>query len=607
VRLRSLVPVLVLASLVAAPVLATGSLVGTPAADFGTPNVDGDVATVGVDGEQRPAAADGPEAIAQTDSPNRQDRASGRIRSTANASIRIAAVYPNPYADGDAGEYVRVVVRTTSAHTQRLANATLSDGETTVGLAAVIDANVTEPQSILISPDPETARRHYRNATTPTGANANDLRVLEAPDLGLSNSGERIRVRADTGDGSAVVATAAYQSAPEGELYRRSSFVPLGATSHPANAVADVDATAFVLPDTKVPLDAIRNAADHVMLAGYTFASERVARALERAAHRGVDVRVLVDADPVGGLTQRQVDVLDALAETNVTVRALGGRRARYEFQHAKYLVADGTGLVLTENWKPSGTGGHANRGWGVALEDPRVAADLERVFESDWTASDAIPWRRAAATATPEPGGGANGTYPSRIAPRNLTPESVTVIAAPDNAERELRNLLRNATDRVRVIQMSAARDGVLVAEAIAAARRGVDVDILLSSAWYAREENQRLVDALESLAERDDIPLEARLVDPNGRFQKVHAKGVVVDDQVVVGSINWNDHSLRENREVAVVLEGDAVATYYADAFAADWRAGDDGGVPRWLAAAGVLAGVVLLGLLASRVDFE
>jgi cardiolipin synthase len=46
-----------------------------------------------------------------------------------------------------------------------------------------------------------------------------------------------------------------------------------------------------------------------------------------------------------------------------------------------------------------------------------------------------------------------------------------------------------------------------------------------------------------LEEEAAADDRPLEVRLADPNGAFEKIHAKGLIVDDdQVVLGSLNWN-----------------------------------------------------------------
>jgi phosphatidylserine/phosphatidylglycerophosphate/cardiolipin synthase-like enzyme len=64
-----------------------------------------------------------------------------------------------------------------------------------------------------------------------------------------------------------------------------------------------------------------------------------------------------------------------------------------------------------------------------------------------------------------------------------------------------------------------------------------------------------------------------------------------VVVDgDRALVGSLNWNNHSARENREVALLLSGEELGSYYADVFRADWRGG------RWTLSAGLAAVLVL-----------
>ncbi|MFC6955079.1 phospholipase D-like domain-containing protein [Halorubellus litoreus] len=518
---------------------------------------------------------------------------------------RVAAVYPNPVADGDAGEYVLL----SFPERTHVGDWALTDGETTVSLP-----NRTVSGFVLVAANVSAARRLRASASASSHARANESDGSEASGphvpgvtaagFALSNGGERLVLARPNG---ATAHAVAYEDAPEGERYVDGTFRALGATDHAPATAASVDARAFVTPDVAVPLEPIRNASTSVSLAGYTFASERVATALGRAADRGVDVRVLVDDAPVGGVTRRQVNVLEDLADAGITVRALGGDRARYDYHHAKYLVADDVAVVLTENWKPSGTGGHANRGWGVVLRDAETASALEDVFEGDWTAPDARNWTTVTVDAGDPATRPANATYPTRVRSRNVTAERVTVLVAPDNAEAALTARLRNATDRVHVLQMTATRDGVLVRETIAAARRGVDVRILLSSAWYAREENQAVVDALNAIADRESLPLDARLVDPDGRFRKVHAKGVVVDDTVVLGSINWNDHSLRENREVAVALHGDAVADYYADALDRDWQGGTKTPLPTWLAAATALAVLVLLAALARRIHFE
>ncbi|MEF8857043.1 MAG: phospholipase D-like domain-containing protein, partial [Haloplanus sp.] len=290
-------------------------------------------------------------------------------------------------------------------------------------------------------------------------------------------------------------------------------------------------------------------------------------------------------------------------AAAGVDVAVLGGPRARFDYHHPKYAVVDDRALVLTENWKPSGVGGRSSRGWGVVVDSATVAADLATLFRTDAGWRDAIPWRtfRRGTSFDAEPA--AEGSYPSRFDPAEATASEVRVLTAPGNAEVALVDVLDAAERRVDVIQPSIGRrDGPLLRATVRAAERGVEVRVLLSGAWYVAEENAALVEWLNGVAERRDLPLTARVADPAGRYEKVHAKGAVADDVVVVGSLNWNENAVSENREVALAIRSDALAGYFRETFAADWRGGRGGGRTTWVVVAGALA-ALLLALVVAR----
>jgi phosphatidylserine/phosphatidylglycerophosphate/cardiolipin synthase-like enzyme len=151
-----------------------------------------------------------------------------------------------------------------------------------------------------------------------------------------------------------------------------------------------------------------------------------------------------------------------------------------------------------------------------------------------------------------------------------------VDVLLAPENTRTGVLHLLDSAEDTILLEQPTlGAPDGPLVRGTVAAAKRGVEVRILLDRSWYVREDNRALVEELNREAERESIPLTAKLVDPGGRFQKIHAKGVVVDgERTLVGSLNWNDNALTENREVSVVVHSEGVGRYFTRVFEADWN---------------------------------
>jgi phosphatidylserine/phosphatidylglycerophosphate/cardiolipin synthase-like enzyme len=119
------------------------------------------------------------------------------------------------------------------------------------------------------------------------------------------------------------------------------------------------------------------------------------------------------------------------------------------------------------------------------------------------------------------------------------------------------------------------------------------------ISAVTSFREDNERVVAWLNERADTENLPLEARIADPGGRFEKIHAKGVIVDDEhVAVGSLNWNAAAFEDNREVVVLLHGSDVADYYGEVFSADWR----GGIPR--VTFGLLLALALVSLWAAAI---
>jgi phosphatidylserine/phosphatidylglycerophosphate/cardiolipin synthase-like enzyme len=493
---------------------------------------------------------------------------------------RVVGALPNPVADEDVGEFVVVQVPRRSA-----ANWTLTDGETTVRLPT--DRSATR---FAVGDDPAAVRRIA------------DLPVADGPGLSLSNVGERLRLRRD-GD---VVDTLAYSDAPEGERLVTGAagrrWRPVGFDPRPVRAHGSAPVTGFLLPDSpSVATETLRGARRRILLAGYTLTSERVVDALVAADSRGVAVAVLVDGDPVGGRTARGAAALDRLVAAGITVSVLGGPRARFEYHHPKYAVVDDRALVTSENWKPAGVGGRSSRGWGVVVDSPAVAADLAGLFRSDAGWRDAVPWRRYRRGETFETATPADGTYPSRIDPTTVT-GTVRVLTAPGNAESAVVDVIDGADERVDVIQPSIGRrDGPLLRATVRAATRGAEVRVLLSGAWYVAEENAALVEWLNGVADRRDLPLSARVAEPRGRFEKIHAKGVVADEVVVVGSLNWNENAVSDNREVAVAVRSEALATYFRRAFDADWSRGV--GRRTWVLAAGAVAALVLALVVARK----
>ena len=484
---------------------------------------------------------------------------------------RIVELFPNPTAEENRGEYL--VVRLPER-----GNWSLSDGYH----EAAVPANASGVVALSMDPANTTALLDDETAVAGSGGVGEPtLRTLDGY-FPLAASGDRIELRRN----GTTVAAVDYDRAPEGHRWRADwgEWRPRGYDARPVAGTENATVTPFVLPDSPgMPVEPLRVADDRLLLAGYTLESDRVADLLIAAAERGVDVRVLVEGSPVGGFSARSARLLDRVSAAGVEVRVLDGDPERFRFHHAKYAVADDRAVVLTENWKASGTGGRTNRGWGVVTGGTRSSAadetgareaaadDLAALFREDAVASDARTWSSFRSDTEFHESGTADGSYPTRFEPPPATTADVELLTTPGNAADRVVERIDAADDRVLgVVPRTGGSDNRIVRALRRAADRGVDVHLLVSGAWYDREANRALVDELE------DEPIEVAISRPRGRFEKVHAKGLVVDDTAVVGSLNWNDGAATENREVLLAVEDGSVADFYARAYAADWRGG-------------------------------
>ena len=481
----------------------------------------------------------------------------------------IVELFPNPTTPQNHGEYALVNLTVSG-------NWTLTDGHRTAKLLT------DETGTVAVTRHPEKTAVHT------------DVRAVEATGhLRFAVSGDTLELRRD----GVVVDTVSYEQAPESHRWRydrEPHWQPDGFNQRPPKTVTSKSVESFVLPDSPdAPLDAITGAEDRLYLAAYTLTDERVADELRAANARGADVVVLIEGGPVGGMSKQQAAILDDLASDGIDVRVMTGDQTRFRYQHAKYAVADDRVVVLTENWKPSGTGGADSRGWGITIDSPRTADELNAIFEHDTTWDDTLRWQDARERISTYTQESATGSYPTRHPSVTATADALTVLTAPDNAATELAALIAETDDTLVIKQPQLSDpDFPLLGAAVRAAERGVEVRILLDSTWYVESDNRELAAALNQQAERADMPLEVRLADSDDRFGKIHSKGIVADDTAVIGSVNWNNNSVENNRELAIMVEDETVADYYRSVFDADWSddTGETDGIP---------TGIVVVGL--------
>lgn len=284
------------------------------------------------------------------------------------------------------------------------------------------------------------------------------------------------------------------------------------------------------------------------ILAGDAFGEAVLDRLCERA-RAGVHVRLMVDG--MGNLMVRRARVrrlIDAGGERVLFVppfrSPLKGRTNLRN--HRKLLVADaGTdgarlwcgGRNLAQEYFEGGPGQPPWRDLSFDLRGPLVA-QAAVLFDSDWAFASRV----------------ARPPAPPPVPPEGIALDGAQLIASgPDQRDDTLYALLvtaaYRAVDRILLATPYFVPDPTLLTALGMAARRGVQVDLLLPS-----RSNHRLSDIARNRALRTLSQAGARVWLAPGMF---HGKLVVVDESLALaGSANLDARSLFLNYELMIAF---------------------------------------------------
>jgi cardiolipin synthase A/B len=273
-------------------------------------------------------------------------------------------------------------------------------------------------------------------------------------------------------------------------------------------------------------------ARSQVLVEMYEFGRTDLVQALVAARARGAEVRVILDPTVPPTLVAGR-----RLAAAGVPVRFYPVDDHAQQIDHVKLLVGDGQALVGGMNW---GATSARNHDYALLLRTPDELRRLVAIFEQDWALA---------------------GGSPAPLAP---VVGSIAQTAPGDEIRRLLEATLNDARDRIEAEVFDLTDpDVLLILEE--ARRRGVGVRVLLDP---GQDVNR------PSYAELRRTGVAARWFRP-APGAKLHAKAVLADKRLVLGSANWSHHGLDVNHELEVATaDGGAVAAFAAR-FEADWQA--------------------------------
>jgi len=267
-----------------------------------------------------------------------------------------------------------------------------------------------------------------------------------------------------------------------------------------------------------------------VLVEMYELGRPDVLELLGEAVGRGVGVRVITD--PTVGASRRSAAVLDSL---RVPQRAYPVDDGRHQIDHVKLLVVDEAAAVGGMNW-----GVHSDHNHDYVLET-RVAIDVDRlvhIFDQDWSLAGGQP------------------------APLAALAGEVAQTAPGAEIRSMLEKALRGAV-RLVLAEMYTLTDPEVIAELVAAHRRGVTVRVLL-------DPNQAY--NFHGYAVLHAGGVEVRWY-PVPRGVLLHAKIGLFDGELVLGSANWTLSGLGVNHELDIETDDVGAVAAYAARYAADW----------------------------------
>lgn len=320
-------------------------------------------------------------------------------------------------------------------------------------------------------------------------------------------------------------------------------------------------------------LDAIASAKRSIILETYIFDQDRIGTrfvdALADACNRGVEVRVLVDAV---GARYSVPSILPALRKAAIKAAVFNGNvimglRLPYANlrTHRKILVVDGRvaftgGMNIREGFTAEFASEQHSRDTHFKVKGPLVA-DLFTVAAEDWrfTTGELL-----------------DGPVWDITLPEGEPGEPVLariVASGPDNSIETSHKMLMGAfsvaRSSIRIMSPYFLPDRELISALTTAARRGVQVDIIVPA-----NNNLTLVDHAMTAQFDQMLRSYCRIWRATGPFN--HSKLLVIDDRwSYVGSSNLDPRSLRLNFEVDIEVmdEGfaETVSERISDAMAA------------------------------------
>lgn len=284
---------------------------------------------------------------------------------------------------------------------------------------------------------------------------------------------------------------------------------------------------------------AIDGAKQSVWLEIYLLTDTKVTRALENAAQRGLDVRVMLEPKPYGMGSTSPRETLDKLSAVGVKAQPTS---SSFSLTHEKGMIIDEqTVYIMTCNFSRAALGGSSsttNREYGIIDTNAQDVQAVIAIFNGDW----------------------------GHTTPQYTDPN---LVVSPDNSRNAFASLI-NGAYKTLTIEAEEMQDSQIEQDLVNAAQRGVQVQVILpaprgsSSDGSGSDHNSQGITTIKQAGVQ--VKEDAQLY--------MHAKIIIVDgQQAFVGSENISTASLDHNRELGIIVSDQNVLNTLQQTFQQDW----------------------------------
>jgi len=299
----------------------------------------------------------------------------------------------------------------------------------------------------------------------------------------------------------------------------------------------------FVEPDDgeQVITNAIQSAQKSIWLEIYILSDRNVIRALEEAANRGLDVRVMLEPHPFGGGSSPS-KTLDTLAASGIKTQFTN---PSFPLTHEKGMIIDNSiAYIMTSNFSrsalggSSGSSGYRNREYGIIDTLQQDVLATAAIFLADWNHTTA------------------------QFNDPNL-------VVSPINSRNDFTTLINSAHSSLQ-IEAEEMNDSSIEQALANAAQHGVQIEVILPAASSTSGDSNS-----QGIATIKQSGVQVR-EDPQ---LYMHAKIIVVDNKVAfVGSENISTQSLDQNRELGIIVSDPSALKTLQTTFQNDWRVSEN-----------------------------